>query len=364
VKIYLSYRERVAGFFVLFALAGVIAFVVGAALQNRWLEPRIRFRTHVLRGDALRSGSPVLLSGLEIGEIGDLTILPDNRIEVELLIRERYAGRLRRGTTAEIRRVVGLGEKQILLVSGTESSASLPAGALIPANEPLDIIDAIATVDLGRYLNTMDRMVDAMEVTLKKLEEKDRLERIMETFDQMGPTLEQLNQLLKDLHEPLVNLVEDPNFKETFEGAAKVFNDRNTRRAMKAVADTFEKERMDGLLLRMEAAVEHIDEISKPDGDLRGALSGANRVFNDKRFDRLIASMEKLADAEKLGKLVDNMGVVAKGMAKMGPAIPTLTKEMIATMREAVVVLKALQKTWLLEEESNAVRKQAGARSK
>ena len=58
------------------------------------------------------------------------------------------------------------------------------------------------------------------------------------------------------------------------------------------------------------------------------------------------------------------MGVVAREMAKMGPAIPTLTKEMIATMREAVVVLKALQKTWLLEEESNAVRKQAGARSK
>ncbi len=165
MKFYLSYRERVAGMFMLLALAGVVAFIVGAAVQNHWLEPRVRFRTHVVRGDALRAGAPVLLSGLEVGEIGELTILPDNRIEVVLEIRERYAGRLKRGTTAEIRRVVGLGEKQILLVSGTESKEPLPPEALIPANEPLDMIDAISTVDLGRYISTLDRVVEAMEVT-------------------------------------------------------------------------------------------------------------------------------------------------------------------------------------------------------
>jgi phospholipid/cholesterol/gamma-HCH transport system substrate-binding protein len=359
VKIYLSYRERIAGLFMLFSIIGVVAFLVGAAIQNRWFEPRTAFRTHVVRGEALRSGSPVLLSGLDVGEIGELTILPDNRIEVELLIRNPYERRLRRGTIAEVRRVVGLGEKRVILVSGTESKEPLPSGALIPANEPLDIMDAIANVDLGRYVATLDRVVDAMEVTLKKLEEKDRLERIMETFDQMGPTLKQMNSLLTDLHEPLTSLVGDPNFKGTFEGAAKVFNDRNTRRAMKAVANTFEKERMDLLLAKMDKVMTRFDEMSAKDGTLTAALSSANKALSDKRFDRLLTSMEKLADADKLTKLVDNMSVVAREMAKMGPKIPTLTREMIATMREAVVVLKALQKTWLLEEESKEVRKQS-----
>lgn len=358
MKIYLSYRERIAGLFVLFAFIGVVLFIVGAAVQNRWLEPRVLFRTHVTRGDALRPGASVLLSGLEIGEVGSLTILPDNRIEVVMEIREQYAGRVKRKTKAEIRRVVGLGEKQILLISEGESGESLPAGALIPANEPLDIMDAISTVDLGRYLATLDRLVEAMEVTLNQLDEKDRLERIMETFDQLGPTLAHLNQLLNDLHEPLVSLVENPDFKRTFEGAAKVFNDRNTRRAMSAVSHTFEKERMDKLLSSMVSTFDRVGEMTRSDGEFNGAVKGANRMFNDKRFDSLLSSMSQLADAKKLSKLVDDMGTVANALAKMGPKIPTLTEEMIETMREAVVVLKALQKTWLLEDESEAVRKQ------
>jgi ABC-type transporter Mla subunit MlaD len=356
VQIYLSYRERAAGLFMLLAAAGILAFVIGAAVQNRWLEERIPYHIHVVRGDALRSGSPVLFSGIEIGEIGELKILPDNRIDVEILIRERFAPRIRPGSVAEIRRVVGLGEKRVLLTSGTESREQLPPDAVIPADEPMDIIDAVTNVDLGRYIRTLDRTVGAMEVTLKKLEEKDRLERIMETFDQMGPTLAQMNSLLADLHEPLVSLLSDTNFKDAFAGAAKVFNDRNTRRAMASVAKSFDPEQIQALTEKMQSAMVAIDEIAQKDGDMAGAFSGANRLFNDERFDRLLTSMEKLTDPEKLSKLVDNMSIVAEEMAAMGPEIPALSKEMTATLKEAVVVLKALQKTWLLDDEVREVR--------
>ena len=358
MKIYLSYRERTAGLFMLFALAGVLAFIIGAAVQNQWLEQRIPYHTYVVRGDAVRSGSPVLLSGIEIGEIGDLEILPDNRIDVELLVRERYARRVRRGTVAEIRRVVGLGEKRIILVTGTESQTQLPPNAVLPANEPMDIIDAVANVDLGRYITTLDRAVNAVEITLKKLEEKDRLEHMMEAFDQMGPTLAEMNSLLSDLHDPLVAILTDTNFQSTFAGASKVFNDKSTRKALKAMAESFDPEKINSLTAKMEDAAVAIDTLAAEDGDLNGALKGANRLLNDKRVDRLLTSMEKLTDAEKLAKLVDNMSVVAREMAKMGPEIPTLSKEMISTLREAVVVLKALQKTWLLKDETKEVRQE------
>jgi hypothetical protein len=42
--------------------------------------------------------------------------------------------------------------------------------------------------------------------------------------------------------------------------------------------------------------------------------------------------------------------VLAEQMAKTGPEIPQMTREMTTTMREAVIVLMALQKVWLLEE--------------
>ncbi len=362
MKIYLSYKERMAGMLMVFTLLGVLAFIIGTAIQNRWFESRFRYHTIVERGDALRSGSPVFLSGIEIGEIGDVTIMKDNRVSIELLVRQRYADRVRRGMVAEIRRLVGLGEKRILLNPGDEElRGPLPPGSVIPSNEPMDIIDAIANVDLGKYVETMDRAVAAVEVTLNKLEEKKRLERMMEAFDQMGPTLAKVNNLITDLHEPLVEVMSNPSVPEAFDGAAKVFNDKNTRKTMAAMASSFEPERMDSLIKRMDAAFKKFDTLSSKGGELRNALENANRIMTDDRIDRMINSMEKLTDMEKLVRLVTNMDIIARETAKMGPEIPKLTKELVDTLHEAVIVLDALKRTWLLRkevEEGNKVRQE------
>jgi hypothetical protein len=345
VKIYASYRERLAGFFMLFAVLGVVAFIVGAAIENRWFEPRVSYHTQIVRGDGLRTGSPVLLSGIEVGEVGDLEIMDDNRIDVELVVQQRHARRVRTGTTAEVRRLLGIGEKRIYLVSSEEIGEQLPADAILSAKEHMDILDAISNVDLGKYVSTLDRAVSAMEVMLSKLEEGDRMVRIMEAFDQMGPTMQRMNDLLSQIDGPLAELFNDQSVLGTFKGADKLFNDPNTRKSMLAMAKTFEPERMDSILKRMDSVIARFDEMLAKDGHFYGAM------------DRMLTSMDKMAAAKKLEKLVDDMTVVADQMAKVGPRIPVMTQEMIAAMRELVIVLKALQKTWLLDDEAEQVMK-------
>ncbi len=358
MKIYLTYRERLAGFFMLFAVLGIIAFVVGAAIENRWLEPRIPFHTHIVRGDGLRTGSPVLLSGIEVGEVGELKIMDDNRIDVELLIREQHVHRVRVGTTAEVRRLLGIGEKRIHLVSGEKMREQLPAKALLPANEPMDILDAVSNLDLGKYISTIDRAVGAMEVMLGKLEEENRLVRMMEAFDQMGPTMERMNKLLAEIDEPISELFNDKSLIRTFRGADRIFNDPNTRKTMRAMARTFEPERMESILGRLDQVIGRFDALLADEGHFQGAMKGADKLLNDGRMDRMLTSMEQLTDAEKLEKLVDNMAILAEQMAKIGPEIPTMSRELIKTMRELSIVLKALQKTWLLDDEAQEVLKE------
>ncbi|MDJ0765072.1 MAG: MlaD family protein [Myxococcota bacterium] len=355
MKIHFSYQERLAGLLMVFAFLGIVAFIVGAAVKNRWLEPRIPFHTLVVHGDGLRKGSPVLLSGIEVGEVGQMVIMDDNRIDVELLIRERHAHRVRMGTIAEVKRLLGIGEKRIHLVSGRQIAEELPAGALLTANEPTDILDALSNLDLSQYITTIDRMVAAMEVTLGKLEEENRLIRMMEAFDQMGPGMERLNHLLAEIDEPLTELLVDQNVKGTFKGANKLFNDPNTRKAMRAVARTFEPDEMNSLIGRLNGVLERLDTLLADSGHLNGALKGADKLLNDPRTNRLLTSLEKLTDAEKLEKLVDNMAIVANQMAKIGPTIPEMSHDMITALREAVIVLRALQKTWLLDEEAAEV---------
>ena len=362
MKIFLSNRERVAGLFLLFGIVGVIAFVVGAAIQNRWLEPRTPYHVHVSRGEGLREGSPIFLSGIQVGEVGSLTILPDNRIDVEILIRNRHVSRVKVGTTVEVRRVLGIGEKRIHLTSGSKKDEVLKAGSLLKANEPMDILDAISNLDLGQYLKTLDRAVAALELTLDKLEEGNRIERMMEAFDKIGPTMERMDHLFSEIDEPLSKLISDPSVVRTFRGADRVFNDPNTRRAMKSVAGSFKPEKISNLMARTESLITRFDNLLAEGGHFEGAMAGFDRLMNDGRMDRMLTAMERLSDPEKLEKLIEHMSSLARQMAKVGPEIPTLTREMIVTMREAVVVLKALQKTWLLEDETHEVLKEIRAK--
>ncbi|MCP4196925.1 MAG: MCE family protein [Proteobacteria bacterium] len=361
---YLSYRERMAGLFLVFAALGIVAFIVGTAIKNNWLEPRIPYHTHVVRGEGLRPGSPVLLSGVEVGEVGDLSILKDNRVDVEIRVRKRHAHRVREGTTAEVRRLLGIGEKRIYLLAPPDTGELLPPGALLPANEMMDILDAMSHVDLGRFIGTMDRAVVVGEVLLSKLEEEQRLERMMEAFDQMGPTMARINHLIAAIDKPLADLIGDPSLRRTFQGADKVFNDPQTRKAMRAVATTFDAEQMANLIARMEQASSRLADVLAEDGDFQGAMTGANRLLNDGRADRILTAMEKITADKKLNTLVDNLAVVADQTAKVGPEIPTMAKELISTLQEAVIVLKAVQKTWLLDDESKAVIKEIRKKAK
>ncbi len=358
MKIYLSYRERFAGIFLLLSALAVVLFLVGTAVENRWFEARVTFHTHVVRGEGLRQGSPVLLSGIDVGEIGELQILDDNRIDVEIVVLEKHAHRLRQGSKAEVRRLIGIGEKRINLVSAGAEGPILPAGALLPADEPIDLLDAVSSIDLGQYIRTMDRAVAAMEVLLGKLEEEKRLERMVEAFDQMGPTMSRLNELLGEINEPLAAMMQDPSMRRTFQGADKVFNDPATRASLRRLSGALEPERVGKLMRRTDSLLARFDALLAEDGHLTGTLAGADRLMNDGRMDRMLTAMEKLTDAEKLEKLVDNLGLLAEQMAKIGPEIPQMTREMTTTMREAVVVLKALQKTWLLKDESKDARKE------
>ncbi|MCK9463206.1 MAG: MlaD family protein [Proteobacteria bacterium] len=358
MKIYLSYRERLAGIFLVLAVAVVVLFVAGAAIQNRWFATRVTFHTQLLRGEGLTAGSPVLLSGIVVGEIGEIEIMEDNRVDVELLVLEAHAHRVQAGSKASVRRLLGIGEKRINLVSPAEKGEPLPHGAIVPADEPMDLIDIASALDLGRYMNTLDRAVATMETLMAKLEEEDRLGRMVEAFDDLGPTMSKLNVLLGEIDEPLAELIKDPALRGAFRGADKLFNDPNTGRAVRGLGTALEPERVDRLIEKTDRLITRFDALLADDGALTGTMKGADRLMNDGRLDRMIASMERLTDADKLEKLIDDMSQLADQMAKIGPEIPTMSKELIATMRELAIVLKALQKTWLLDDEAADVRKE------
>ncbi|MBN2341436.1 MAG: MCE family protein [Deltaproteobacteria bacterium] len=360
MKIYLSYRERVAGLFIIATVVLISLFIVGAAVENLWFTPKVSYHVYVVRGDGLRKGSPVLLSGVEIGEIGDLSIMRDGRVNVELEVLKKHSHRVTASTRAEIRRTMGIGEKRVILYVPPENdpkALALASDAVIPADEPKDLLDLVSTLDLGKYMDTMDKAVTSLDLLLRKLEEEDRMERMVEAFDKLGPTLDVMHSFFTEIHGPMVTLISDPAMLKAFKGGSKLFNDPKTRKLIHVLADTMEPEKIDSMLEKSERLIVSLDKMLQEDGHMARTLSGADRLLNDGKLDRMMTSIESFTTDKKLERLLHNMSVLSVQMAKIGPQIPKMTEEMNATMRELTIVLKALQKTWLLDDETEEVLK-------
>lgn len=374
MKIFLTTRERVAGLFLVTSAALVVAFFVGAAVRNRWLAPRVRYHTLVERGEGLRSGSPILLSGVEVGEIGELTIRDDARIDVELVVLAQHAPRVQTGAKATVRRLLGIGEKRIHLTATGQKGPALAAGALMPAFEPMDVLDVVSEVDLGAYLRTMNRAVGVMEVMLQKLEEDKRFERMVEALDHLGPTMDRLDKLLAQTQEPLVKLLtnpaipgalagaeallQDPALHGAIAGANSLMHDPALRKAYRNAADVLEPARIGKFLAKAEGTMAGLDALTSTQGPLVSLMGSVAKMLADQRLDRLIGAIERLTDEKKLGRILDNVAILAEQTAKVGPEIPKMVRELNVTLREAVVVLKALQRTWMLESKAQDVRKE------
>ena len=154
----------------------------------------------------------------------------------------------------------------------------------------------------------MDRAVNAAEILLTKLEEERRLERMMEAFDQIGPTMKQLNRLLAD-----------PSVRRTFVGADRLFNDPATRRAMRAVATTFDSERIGALIQRMEQASERLAAVLSEEGAFQGAVDGVH----------IVAAQRRLLRADPHDQLAERGASRRKGAPWKTPSLPKATSAKI-----------------------------------
>jgi ABC-type transporter Mla subunit MlaD len=213
-------------------------------------------------------------------------------------------------------------------------------------------------MDLDRYMDTLDKAVQSANTLLTKLEEENRMVRMIEAFDKLGPTLDSINNLLVEINEPFSQLIKDPAVLNTFKGASKVFNSRNTHKMIKNMSESFEPEQITRFMDNTDRFIATFDEVVKVDGPFMKSFDGMNRLVNSGKLDKLISSMEKMTSEKKMERILNNVNTLSTQMAKIGPQIPVITRETISTMRELTIVLKALQKTWLLDNETEEVLKE------
>ncbi len=391
MKFMLSNKERITGMFLFFTFIVFVTFIVIISVKKKMFYDSIKYYTLLKNGEDLRSGSDILLSGMKVGELGDLKMMRDNSILAEIIIYKEYANRIKGNNAVLIYRLYGIGEKRIKVVvnddfisdnlekqkSSTNNSSENASHIktlnnksnicnnfediiddeiksffldkkYIVSIEKKDILDKIDEIDFESFMITLEKTTSVAERLLGQLDEGDRIVKLGEILDESAILLKNLNVVITKSKGPLLELLSNNTIEKTFISLDKLLSNKDLELLLKELG----KISKDG---KLYSTVSNLDELLSA-GKLTSAVSGMDSLFHEPGLYSLLESFRGETGGEnKTAKLLTELTIVLENLNKVSPELPYIAKELMITMKELSIVLKALQKTWLLDDESEEV---------
>jgi phospholipid/cholesterol/gamma-HCH transport system substrate-binding protein len=190
-----SSKEMRVGIFVLAGLvvAGIVVFLIGE--EKRFFEKKLDYFTSFSDVQGLKSGAPVRLGGVDIGNVtrvrhGDDP--GDNRLYVDMHIAKREAVRIKQDTIAHIANKGLLGDKMIELSGGSPGAAQIPEGGSIKGEDPADFANLFSQV--GSMTQHAEQILSNLEVTSKALADAQMQEDFKGSVHSVNLILRQVSE--------------------------------------------------------------------------------------------------------------------------------------------------------------------------
>ena len=148
-------RERL-----LFLGSGVLLLlmvVVGLAREQRWGAHFIHVYLEANNTNGLHSGEEVRISGVPVGQVGGLKLMPDAKVRVQLKVEHSKAQLIGPASTARLGQEGLVGERFIEISADPQATAQTIDGTTIPFRSP---------ISLESTLEELSRTQRALQATL------------------------------------------------------------------------------------------------------------------------------------------------------------------------------------------------------
>ncbi|MBT3234607.1 MAG: MCE family protein [Bdellovibrionales bacterium] len=275
------------------ALVGVVTvvsiFVLSILVignKNLWFESKNHYKTILNSAEGLSVGSLVTLSGLRVGEIRSLSVDQDNRVVVHFTIRRSLANKVRKKSIAKVIRSFVIGEKKINIIPGPVSSLLVPDGGEVVGEDSTELTDLLSGENISVLVQKMESFSQGMEQWSTGL---------AEFSSKVNP--KQMASIYQQIHPTLSN----------------------------------------------------INLVAKDGRYLFRAMR--QQLFNDNLANKTLVSLNQILTPVAKRKLLmeqvlDNLQVISDELK----ANPQFTAELVTALKEVVITLKAIQKTWMLKD--------------
>jgi phospholipid/cholesterol/gamma-HCH transport system substrate-binding protein len=314
-KLNLSHFEKVAGLFILGGVFLVVISWLSAALKQGWLETRSTYYAKFPSGEGLYSGLDVLLSGIRVGSVTKVDLLDTNEVRVEFTILDKYSDKIRQDSRALLIRPLVLGEKALEITLGDRSLPELGPGHEIQTRPSFDFMSLLSGRIGSEQFSNLGEAISNLANVMTILLEKEKLEGFVKTIDRIDPLIRNLDGMSREV----ITLSKQLNRNE------------NIGRLVKDLA--------------------HVSsEINKviPDLKVRAPAMADN-------FEKLVENMATLSEQFK---------VIGPALAEVGPELPGATRKALEALDETVVLLKALQRSFILKGHAEDVKREESGKER
>lgn len=302
--------ERVAGLFIILAIAGVILTALSAAIKQGWFEPKVNYTTTLANADGIHQGTLVQMSGLRAGSVQTVEFESDNRIRVGFYVLGKFQDRVRENSTVQLVRPFIIGERILDISVGSDEFPVLPGNSSIKSLETMDIMSLLSGKTMNSSLAKLGQMLESMQVILDAFADKSRAESVVRVIDRLDPLVRNLNTMSIEV-------------------------------------------------IKLSKQATHDEGVQKLVGNLAVTTDELNRILPE-------MNRQNPQLAQDVASMMKNLAVMTKAL---GPAVkeveaelPGASVRLIEALNETVVVLKAMQKSFFMKSSVQEVKAEESSR--
>lgn len=179
MKLKFNRTERIAGTFVVVAMAGTIIAAATIFLQKGYLTPKVVFHTVVPSSVSVYPGAPVQMAGVRIGAVESVDLDETGSARVEFSVRKKYANRVKTDSQVSLMRPSLLGERIFVVSSGSLESPPAPAGKKVALQASKDPLTVLTGAKLAELMDHVDSLILEMTTVLRQVSHKKNVQQLL-----------------------------------------------------------------------------------------------------------------------------------------------------------------------------------------
>ena len=340
----IKHFDRFVGVFVIIALILIVITLISAGKQQKWFEKRYRYTVVFNKVPGLKAGTPVTISGMEVGTVQSLRLNPQNRVEMTLEIYKTFRDHIRRDSQATIASAL-IGGKTVEITVGSPGEPLLPEGSNIASVEPKELADILKDVDVKAPLKKLDDALENVKSITQKLNDPQG-----ELFTLLK-NVEFVTAQLKNGQGNIGGILQDKEMHRQISSAIDAI-----RRSAANIEETTQNvSQVSRDLPKIVSEVDQsVKEVPKILDEVKKATSGLPKIMVDLQQ----AAGQAPGIAKDVKGITEDVKEITGNVKQAAPEIPDFLATTQESVEDADRLIQGLQNHWLLRGSMPKVSKE------